>query len=46
MKHLAIIAGFNTISWWLVIVAYFLGHPVGVNLETADSSAFDGYYNV
>jgi len=27
MKNLATMAGFNTIYWWLVIVAYFFGPP-------------------
>jgi len=36
-ENLALMAGFNTTSWRLVIVAYFLGHPVGyysVSLKT------------
>jgi len=30
MKNLALMAGINTIQWWFVTVAYFLGHPVGL----------------
>jgi len=29
MRNVAALAVFNTIYWRFVIVAYFLGHPVG-----------------
>ena len=38
MKNIALMADFNTIKWWFVIVVYFLGHPIAAsNWKHADA---------